>query len=315
MKDLPLVDLSLDVVGGVPASLLRAMAAERRLDLAGLFTAEGGYRLDAPGGWWKVWETAAAIPAAPRDWVRIVGALVEEQVANGVVYCEIRVSPQFCGGFDPGAWRETLHAMREAAEGQGVDLRLTATAFAHRGPEAARRAALCAAETAGDFVTGFALSGETARPKDHAWAFDCAREAGLGLVAEAHGPAAVRDVRRDLRPDRVSGGSGLLSDLALVDELAEAGTLVAICPGEDIALGRVADWRRHPAGQLFDRGVRLAPCSGAPAFAGPGLAGISARLHDAFDWDEGVFHTLAQTALDAAFCDADTRARIHKRLT
>ena len=37
-------------------------------------------------------------------------------------------------------------------------------------------------------------------------------------------------------------------------------------------------------------------------------------LHEAFDWDEGQFARLNTQALDAAFCDADTRARILKRL-
>jgi adenosine deaminase len=38
------------------------------------------------------------------------------------------------------------------------------------------------------------------------------------------------------------------------------------------------------------------------------------ELNRAFDWDEGVFTALARTSLDAAFCDADTKARIAKRL-
>ena len=33
-----------------------------------------------------------------------------------------------------------------------------------------------------------------------------------------------------------------------------------------------------------------------------------------FGWDAGDFNTLNQTALDAAFCDATTRAKIAKRL-
>ena len=37
-------------------------------------------------------------------------------------------------------------------------------------------------------------------------------------------------------------------------------------------------------------------------------------MHDAFDWDAGVFAKIARTALDAAFCDAATKARILKKL-
>jgi adenosine deaminase len=37
-------------------------------------------------------------------------------------------------------------------------------------------------------------------------------------------------------------------------------------------------------------------------------------LHAAFEWDDGQFARLNRTALDAAFCDVDTRARILKTL-
>ena len=37
-------------------------------------------------------------------------------------------------------------------------------------------------------------------------------------------------------------------------------------------------------------------------------------LNRAFDWDEGQFAKLNRTALDAAFCDADTKEKIAKLL-
>jgi adenosine deaminase len=39
-----------------------------------------------------------------------------------------------------------------------------------------------------------------------------------------------------------------------------------------------------------------------------------ARLADAFDWDDGVFRTIAQTSLDAAFCDPATKAKLKTKL-
>ena len=38
------------------------------------------------------------------------------------------------------------------------------------------------------------------------------------------------------------------------------------------------------------------------------------RLADAFEWDEGVFDEIARTSLEAAFCDAQTKAKLLKRL-
>ena len=38
------------------------------------------------------------------------------------------------------------------------------------------------------------------------------------------------------------------------------------------------------------------------------------RLNNAFEWDESEFLTLNKIALDAAFCDDNTRAKLAKRL-
>ena len=38
------------------------------------------------------------------------------------------------------------------------------------------------------------------------------------------------------------------------------------------------------------------------------------RLADAFEWDEGVFDGIARASAEAAFCDAETKANILKRL-
>ena len=52
--------------------------------------------------------------------------------------------------------------------------------------------------TAGDWITGFGIAGDekVLQPKDFLWAFDCAREAGLRIIAHAGewgGPQSIRD--------------------------------------------------------------------------------------------------------------------------
>ena len=64
--------------------------------------------------------------------------------------------------------------------------------------------------------------------------------------------------------------------------------------------------------------MRFAHLSGHVIAIKETLADLAKReydmLHQAFDWDDGVFATLNRTALDAAFCDADTKDKIAKRL-
>ncbi len=149
-------------------------------------------------------------------------------------------------------------AAAEAERTMGITLRAIVTPIRHFGPDKAKETALCAAETAGRFVTGFGLAGDetVGKPKDFAWSFDMAREAGLRLTCHAGewgGPDSIRDALRDLRVERIGHGVRAIEDLALVDELAERGIVLECCPGSNIALGIYPGWRRHPIGELFRR--------------------------------------------------------------
>ncbi|VDC30343.1 adenosine deaminase [Pseudogemmobacter humi] len=320
---LPKVELHLHLEGAAPAAFIRGLAAEKREDISGIFGKDGNYAWRDFPHFLKVYEAACSVLRGPQDYHRLVLAVMEESAAAGVVYSECFLSPDFCGGGDPGAWAEYLAAIREAAaEGErscGLTLRGIATCIRHLGPERAKRAALCAAETAGDFLTGFGIAGDETllTPADFLWAFDCAREAGLRITAHAgewQGPGGIRDTLRALRPERLGHGVRAIEDLALVDELAEAGTVLEVCPGSNVALGLYRDFRAHPIHELDRRGVRVTINTDDPPFFRTSMIREYEELHRAFDWDEGQFRRLARQALDAAFCDADTKSRIAKKL-
>jgi adenosine deaminase len=317
----PKIELHLHLEGAAPPAFIRGLAQEKRIDIGGIFDAQGNYAFRDFRHFLKVYEAATSVLTTPADYARLVHAVLEESAASGVVYTEMFLSPDFCGGRDLGAWREFVAAMAEAAAAHDdtITMRGIVTCIRHFGPDRARETARCAAETAGAFITGFGIAGdETAgRPGDFAWAFDCAREAGLGLTAHAGewcGPESVRDALAAFRPARIGHGVRAIEDPALVDELAERGTVLEICPGSNIALGLYPDWRRHPIGELDRRGVRVTVSTDDPPFFRTTMEREYARLAEALDWDDGQFARLNRIALDAAFCDDQTRARIAKRL-
>lgn len=320
---MPKVELHLHLEGAAPPAFIRGLAKEKRLDIAGIFDAHGHYQYKDFWDFLKVYEAATSALKTPEDYARLTLAVLEESAASGVVYCETFLSPDFCGNRDIGAWREYLHAIREAAtqaeRTMGITLRGVITCIRHFGPEKARETARCAADTAGDWIVGFGIAGDekVLTPKDFLWSFDCAREAGLRLTAHAGewgGPQSVRDAVTDLGVERIGHGVRAIEDPALVDELAERGIVLEVCPGSNIALGLYPDVRRHPISQLYDRGVKVTVSTDDPPFFHTTMAQEFDALNRAFDWDDGVFATLNRTALDAAFCDADTRARIAKLL-
>ena len=191
MSGLPKVELHLHLEGAAPPAFIAGLAKEKHLDIAGVFDERGNYRYKDFWDFLKVYEAATSALQSPRDYQRLVKAVLEESAASGVVYSETFISPDFCGGRDVGAWKEYLHAMQEAADeaerDMGITLRGIITCIRHFGPDKARETARCAAETAGDWIVGFGIAGDEkiGAPKDFRWAFDCAREAGLRLTAHA----------------------------------------------------------------------------------------------------------------------------------
>ena len=323
MTDQPKLELHLHLEGAAPPAFIRGLAAEKHVDISGVFDANGDYAYTDFWHFLKVYEAATSVLQTPEDYRRLTLAVLEECAKSGVIYAETFVSPDFCGGRDLAAWRDYLAAIEQAAAqaeaSMGITLRAIVTPIRHFGPEKAREVAICAAETAGRIVTGFGIAGDekVLEPKDYLWSFDCAREAGLGITAHAgewRGPDHIRATLAALNPSRIGHGVRAIEDLALVDELAERGTVLEVCPGSNIALGLYPDWRSHPIGQLHHRGVKVTVSTDDPPFFHTTMAREWDRLAEAFDWDQGVFDTLNRNALDAAFCDAETKTKIAKRL-
>ena len=219
------------------------------------------------------------------------------------------------------AWREYLHAIQEAAARpsatMGITMRGIVTCIRHFGPEKARadRAAV-RRKRRGDFIDGFRAWRATKR--------SVAQGSSAGPSTGARGgPAAHRPCRRmgragkscatpirDLGVERIGHGVRAIEDMALVDEIAESGVVLEVCPGSNVALGIYPSFRKHPIGEMFDRGVKVTISTDDPPFFHTTMAREYDSCTEAFDWDDGVFAKIARTSLDAAFCDADTKTRI-----
>jgi len=323
MRDLPKIELHMHLEGAAPPALIRDLAMRKSIDIAGVFGPDGGYAYRDFRDFLKVYEAATATLQTPRDYHDLTLAVLAESAANGVIYTESFLSPDFCGGRDVGAWREYLHAIREAADAaerrHGIVMRGIVTPIRHFGPQKARETARCAAETAGDWITGFGIGGDerAGRPGDFAYAFDMAREAGLRLTAHAGewaGPESVRDTLRDLRVERIGHGVRAAEDPALVDELGQRGVVLEVCPGSNIALGLYPDWAAHPIGGFYEQGLKITVSTDDPPFFHTTMTAEYDHLATAFGWDRDDFRALNTIAANAAFCDDETRANLLKRL-
>ncbi|MTH76237.1 adenosine deaminase [Paracoccus aestuariivivens] len=322
MKSVKKVELHLHLEGAAPPTFIRGMAAEKHQQLRGVFDDQGRYSYGDFNDFLRVYEAATSVVQGPADYARLLSAVLNECGEQGAIYVELFVSPEFCGGGDLSAWRDHLGAMEEVANAyalSGVESRAVLTCIRHYGPELAKKTAICAAETAGGWVTGLGLAGaeDVGQPKDFAWAFDCAREAGLGLTAHAgewRGAQSVRDAL-DLGVTRIGHGIRAIEDPELVRDLAEREITLEVCPGSNVALGVVRDWSSHPIARLADAGVRVTVSTDDPPFFHTSLTREYDMLADRFGWSESEFRQMNLWAAEAAFCDTETKARLKQELS
>lgn len=322
-REFPKIELHLHIEGGAPPDLIRQLASEKGQRLDGVFAEDGAYAFRDFWHFLQVYEAATLVLRTPEDYRRLTRAVLAESAANGVIYTEMFLSPDFCGGRDLAAWREYLAAIEEgAAEAtreHGIIMRGIVTPIRHFGPDKAKETALCAAETAGDFITGFGIGGDerAGKPRDFAWAFDCAREAGLRLTAHAgewEGPDSVRAALEDLRVERIGHGVRAIEDAGLVERLAREGVVLEVCPGSNVALGLYPRLEDHPIARLREAGVKVTVSTDDPPFFHTTMTREYDGLARAFGWGAEEFAEINRVAAQAAFCDEATRDAIVKRL-
>ncbi|MCM2561451.1 adenosine deaminase [Lutimaribacter sp. EGI FJ00015] len=322
-QDFPKLELHLHLEGAAPPDFIRRLGQEKSVNLSGVFDERGQYAFRDFAHFLQVYEAATAVLRSPDDYARLISEVLARAAENGVIYTEIFLSPDFCGARDLSAWRDYMAAMQDAAARAearlGIVMRGIVTCIRHFGPEKARETALCAAETAGDWIVGFGMGGDETRGRqgDFAWAFDCAREAGLRLTTHAGefaGPASIREALDDLRVDRIGHGVRAIEEPALVSRLVAQGTVLELCPGSNLALGLYPDMRAHPVERLRAAGVKITINTDDPPFFHTDMSREFAALERAHGWDGERFMQVAHTALDAAFCDDATRAALAKRL-
>lgn len=319
----PLVELHLHLEGAAPPAFIRGLAQEKSVNLEGVFNEDGSYRFDTFEQFLRTYEAATTVLTGPEEFRRLTGAVLEQSAEQGVIYTEAFLSPNFCGGGDLGAWCEYLAAIKEAADAaernSGIIMRGIVTCIRHEGPEAAKLDALCAAETMGDFITGFGMGGaeNVGHQGDYAYAFDLAREAGLRLTTHAGewgGAASIWEAVRDLKVERIGHGVQSIEDPALVDYLAENGITLEVCPGSNVVLGVVPSWGAHPIERLRAAGVKVTVSTDDPPFFHTTLTREYDMLAESFGWDDAVMRDVNLTAIDAAFCDPDTRDKLKRKL-
>ena len=323
VADCQKIELHLHLEGAAPPHFIRRLADEKNINLQGVFDPAGHYIFRNFVQFLRVYEAATTVLQSPEDFYRLTAEVLSQSASQGVIYTEFFLSPEFCGGGDLAAWTDYLAAIEQAAiEAQaktGIRSRGMVTCIRHFGPDLAQKAASCAAETAGDYIVGFGMAGDELQGKqgEYSYSFDMAREAQLKLTTHAGewgGAESVRQAVRDLNVARIGHGVQVIEDPELVAEIAAREIVLEICPGSNVALGVFPSLAKHPIQKLRDAGVLITVSTDDPPFFHTDMKQEYTNLAETFGWGAKDFLALNITAVQAAFCDIETKQILLKAL-
>ena len=270
----------------------------------------------------KAYDRVAALFRTEEDYALLTETYLLELAAVDTIYSEIIVSPDHGDRIGLGAdtYLAGITAGIEAAKAAtGIEARIIVTGERHFGPESVIAAAEYAARSNNPLITGFNMAGEErmGRVADYARAFDIAREAGLGLsihAGEVCGAFSVTDALDLVKPARIGHGVRAIEDPELVRRLVDLGTVLEVCPGSNIALKVFPDFASHPLRKFHEAGVRVCINSDDPPFFGTSLAQEYDWASSEFGFTDAEIDGMTRTAIEAAFVDEETRARLLARL-
>ncbi|MFB9951671.1 adenosine deaminase [Rhizobium puerariae] len=308
------------IEGAAPPALAAAQASRYGVDTSHILR-DGAYVWSDFSEFLVCYDAVAALFKTAEDYALLTETYLNELAAANTIYSEIIVSPDHGDRIGLGAdayLAGISDGIRAAREKTGIEARIIVTGERHFGPDRVISAAEYAARAGNPLVTGFNMAGEErmGRVGDYARAFDIARDAGLGLTihaGEVCGAFSVSDALDLVRPSRIGHGVRAIEDPAVVERLVELGTVLEVCPGSNIALKVFPDFESHPLKVLRAAGVRVCLNSDDPPFFHTSLereyeiASGEMRLSD----DE--IDAMTRTALEAAFVDEETRARLLAR--
>ncbi len=319
---IPKVELHCHIEGAAPPDLVRAKAARHGIDVSGLFDPAGGYAWSDFTAFLAAYDRVAAVFRDEEDFADLAEAYLAASAADGVIYTEVFVSPDharrqgipyeaYLGGVAEG--------MRRAEARHGIVGRIIPLIERHFGPEAAVAAAKTAVRHLIPEVVGFGMAGDERmdRPADFAPAFAIAAEAGLPLTCHAGevcGAEMVRATLDAIPVQRIGHGVRAVEDPDLVRRLADEGIVLECCPGSNVALGVFRDFASHSFPALKAAGVKVTLSSDDPPFFHTTMAREYAIAAEHFGCTDDDLVAITRTAVEAAFCDAQTKARLRKQL-
>jgi len=252
---------------------------------------------------------------------RIAYELVQDAVADGVRYIEVRYAPVLNtrGGLSLAeAIEAPLRGLARAEGEYGTVARVIVCALRHLDPDLSLEVAELAVGYRLRGVVGFDLAGpEAAYPASHhARAFAYAREHGLACTCHAGEGAGAESVREAVHvcgATRLGHAARLAEDAALLDYVADHQIPLEICLTSNVQTGAAPSYERHPVRQFFDRGLTVVLNTDNRLMSDTTLTDEYALASSRLRFSADELSTIALNGFQSSFLPLDERHRLLDR--
>jgi adenosine deaminase len=318
LTDLPKAELHVHLEGTAPPDLIRRLAERNGLPVPeGVFAAPDRFAYTDFLDFLRTYDKAASVIRTGEDYRDITFEYLVGCANEGAIYVELTASPdhaKLVGLSDEEHLDGIARGIDDARADSGIEGRILISCVRNFGVEPALRVARYAAGRPHPYVVGFSMAGdeENYPPAAYADAFRIAADAGLGCSVHAGewaGPESVREAL-GLPVSRIGHGVRSIEDPALVEELAERGTVLEVCPTSNVVLGIYPTYQEHPLPRLIEAGARVTLGSDDPPYFGASIGGEYALCRDQLGLDDDALQGITRTAIDAAFCDQTLKQRL-----
>lgn len=245
--------------------------------------------------------------------------LFQQLAEDGVIYAELRFAPllHLERGLTPERVTEVADRITERMIREtGIEARLILCTLRHFTPQQSMQTVQLVERFKGSRIVALDIAGDEAGfpLAPHIPAYQYAHEHGLFCTAhagEACGPQSVWETLDHLGPTRIGHGTRSIEDPELVEFLRTKNIHLELCPSSNVQIiPSIESWKDHPIHRLYRAGVPLNVNTDTRMLTPTTLTNEYIELQKVFGWGTDEFRKTNLAAIDAAFLDAETKARL-----
>ena len=300
---LPKAELHVHLEGTVRPATLEELASRTVVKIPRSFSDLAGFIETYMAAW--------ATMTEPGDYGRLVREYCEDAARCGVRYAELQLATT-------GRSYACLEEAAEAAA-QQRDVAVRFIVDVPRGLPIEVGWSMLEAAKGVQEVVALGLGGPERLfpPEAFASLFDEARRRGLRSAphaGEEAGPESVRGALEALQADRIMHGVRAVENPALVAELAERGTGLAVCPTSNLLLSVVPGMEEHPLRELWQAGTLVSINTDDPGFFGCDLTGEYAIAGRLLGLDRAGYGRLALNSVESSFAPEAVKSEMRSEI-